>query len=76
MDEVMSFLKGEMSSKAFLYKAIIVVLGFGLIGFALKFTTYFDNWYWLPVIPNLFDSMFIIIAALMLLYVGLGGKRL
>jgi hypothetical protein len=38
----------------------------GTIGFALKFSTYFDKWVYFPSFPNIFDSTFLISAVLYL----------
>lgn len=40
----------------------------GLIGFGIGFTKYFGNTYYLPIIPNIFDSIFIICSAIYLGY--------
>jgi len=58
-------------------KCVSVVFGVGLIAFALKWSTYLDNWYWLPLYPNLLDALFIITAGLLILLWGfsLEGER-
>ena len=60
----------ELTKRQFAYKVILVILGAGLIGFALKFTTYFNKWYWFPTWPNIGDAAFIFIAGLSLLILG------
>jgi uncharacterized membrane protein SirB2 len=64
-------MKSDFSGRELALKAIIVVLGVGTISFALKFSTFFNNWYWLPSVPNLFDTIFLIVSGLVLLYIGL-----
>lgn len=44
----------------------------GTIGFALKFSTYFDKLVYFPSFPNIFDSTFLIAAVL---YLGWKMKR-
>ncbi len=59
-----------MKNRTFLRLAALTSLGSGLIGFALKFTIYFDEWYFLPMWPNLGDSMFIAAAGLAIIYLA------
>jgi ABC-type lipoprotein release transport system permease subunit len=51
---------------SFLNKILIIISIFGIIGFALGFTKYFNNTYYFPLIPNVFDSVFLILASLYL----------
>jgi len=51
---------------------ITIALAAGMIGIALKFTTFFDRWVYFPSFPNIFDAMFLVIAVLYLV----GGKKL
>ena len=51
---------------SFLNKILIVISISGIIGFALGFTKYFNNTYYFPLIPNVFDSVFLILASLYL----------
>jgi uncharacterized membrane protein SirB2 len=67
-------MKRNFSARELALNAIIVALGVGTISFALKFSTFFDNWYWLPSIPNLFDTVFLIVSGLALLVLGLRGS--
>ena len=60
-----------VNNRTFLQSALLIILGAGLIGFALKFTTYFDNWYWLPWWPNMGDAVFIAVAGIVLLLIGI-----
>ena len=43
----------------------------GVIGIALKFTTLFDHWLYFPLFPNIFDTLFLVIAVLYLAYKAL-----
>lgn len=61
----------KMRNRDFLRSLLVMSLGAGLIGFALKFTTYFENWYWLPWWPNMGDAVFIAAAGLVLIFFGL-----
>jgi len=51
---------------SFLNKILMVISVSGIIGFALGFTKYFNNTYYFPLIPNVFDSVFLILASLYL----------
>ena len=56
------------SSLFFLDKIMIIICLSGTIGFALSFTKYFNYWYYLPFIPNIFDSIFLIFSVSYLSY--------
>ncbi len=60
-----------MHLREFLFKAVVVATSAGLIGFALKFTTYFEQWVYLPNWPNRFDVVFIVFGAMLVLLLGL-----
>jgi hypothetical protein len=48
---------------------LLVVLSVtGTIGIALKFITFFDKWVFFPSFPNIFDSTFLILAVLYLVW--------
>jgi hypothetical protein len=51
---------------SFLNKILMVISVSGIIGFALGFIKYFNNTYYFPLIPNVFDSVFLILASLYL----------
>jgi hypothetical protein len=51
---------------SFLNKILMVISVSGIIGFALGFTKYFNNTYYFPLIPNIFDSIFLIFASVYL----------
>jgi hypothetical protein len=59
-----------MRERSFLKAATLIVFGGGLVGLALKFTTFFDEWYWLPWWPNVGDAAFIAVAGIVLLFLG------
>jgi hypothetical protein len=59
-----------MNNRLFVLKAIACIYCAGLIAFSLKWITYFEHWYWLPMFPNYFDALFIIVGGLIL---GLWG---
>ena len=63
-------MRKNLSERELVFKMIITALGVGTIAFAFKFTTFFENWYWLPVLPNIFDVVFLICAGLALLFLG------
>jgi len=48
-----------MNNTKFFFLVLDSICGAGLIGFAVGFTKYFNHTYYLPVVPNIFDSMFI-----------------
>ena len=50
----------------FFNTAITIICVFGIIGFAFSFMRYFNHTYYLPTIPNLYDSIFLIFSALYL----------
>ena len=56
----------------------MVVSVSGLIGFSLGFTKYFGHVYYIPLIPNIFDSIFIFCSAIYLGYrvISKEGKKL
>lgn len=60
-----------MKNRLLFLKAVSCICGVGLIAFSLKWTTYFENWYWLPKFPNSLDALFIIVGGLLLLLWGL-----
>jgi uncharacterized membrane protein YqgA involved in biofilm formation len=60
-----------MKNRLFFLKFVSCVYGVGLIAFSLKWTTYFENWYWLPKFPNSLDALFIIVGGLLILLWGL-----
>ena len=51
---------------SFLNKVLMAISVSGIIGFALGFTKYFNNTYYFPLIPNVFDSIFLIFASIYL----------
>lgn len=53
---------------------IQIALVCGTIGIALKFTTFFNQWVYFPVFPNMLDSAFLITAILYFAYTA--RKRL
>lgn len=53
-----------MNNKKFFFLCIDFVCCFGLIGFAVSFTKYFGHTYFLPLMPNVFDSIFIVFCAI------------
>jgi hypothetical protein len=44
----------------------VIISVSGITGFALGFTKFFNNTYYFPIIPNVFDSIFLIFASLYL----------
>jgi len=56
-------LKQYHSVKEFLEDATLTISVFGIIGFALKFFTFFDHWVYLPFFPNIFDFIFLVSAS-------------
>jgi len=51
---------------SFLNKILVIISVSGITGFALGFTKFFNNTYYFPIIPNVFDSIFLIFASLYL----------
>jgi hypothetical protein len=49
-----------------LNKLLVMVSISGIIGFSLGFTKYFNHMYYFPLIPNVFDSVFLILSSLYL----------
>ncbi len=47
---------------------LLLVLVFGTIGIALKFTTFFDKWVYFPSFPNFLDATFLILSVVYLAY--------
>ena len=64
-------MRKQMPNREFIRKTITISLAAGTVAFALKFTTYFDNWYWLPTWPNAFDACFLIAVTVTLIALGL-----
>lgn len=52
-----------MNNKKFFFLCVDVACLLGLIGFAVSFTKYFNHTYFLPLVPNIFDSLFIVFCA-------------
>ena len=46
---------------------IVACLG-GVVGIAIKFVMLFDQWLYFPFFPNIFDSIFLIVAVIYLSY--------
>jgi hypothetical protein len=51
---------------SFLNKILIVISISGIISFGIGFTKYFNHTYYLPLIPNVFDSIFLILSSIYL----------
>jgi hypothetical protein len=51
---------------------VILMLTFGSIGIALKFTTFFDKWVFFPFFPNILDAAFIILSVI---YLSLKSRK-
>ena len=52
--------------KALFSDLLAVLFVAGTVGFALKFSTYFDKWVFFPSFPNILDSTFLVSAVLYL----------
>jgi hypothetical protein len=52
-----------MNNKKFFFYCVDIVCLFGLIGFAFGFAKYFNHLVYLPLVPNIFDSLFIVFCA-------------
>jgi cytochrome c oxidase assembly factor CtaG len=58
----------ERSWKELANDCLLLVLVFGTIGIALKFTTFFDKWVYFPSFPNFLDATFLIFSVIYLAY--------
>jgi hypothetical protein len=56
------------SGKELLNDCVLLILVFGTIGIALKFTTFFDKWVYFPAFPNALDATFLIFSVLYLVW--------
>jgi hypothetical protein len=54
--------------KELLNNCILIVLVFGTIGIAIRFTTFFDKWVYFPSFPNALDATFLIFSVLYLVW--------
>ncbi len=66
----------NISMRQLLDYALVVTCFFGTVGFALGFTKHFNQpyGYYLPVFPNVLDSVFLVLAASYLTYRALRKK--
>jgi hypothetical protein len=58
----------DRSWKELFNDCLLLVLVFGTIGIALKFTTFFDKWVYFPSFPNFLDATFLILSVVYLVY--------
>jgi intracellular septation protein A len=56
----------HVSWRKLLDDCLTLVCVFGIIGIALKFTTFFDKWVYFPSFPNIFDATFLISSGIFL----------
>ena len=54
-----------------LERGSILLFCAGILGIAFKFSTYWNHWVYFPLWPNICDSLFLIVGALVLAYKAL-----
>ena len=56
------------SWKQLLNDCVLLIMVFGTIGIALKFTMFFDKWVYFPSFPNAIDATFLIFSVIYLVW--------
>ena len=58
----------HQTRKSLVEDLLFIILVSGTVGIALKFTTFFENWVYFPIFPNIPDAMFLVLLVVYLFW--------